>query len=96
MPAGRVLPKPPESRGDEPRPAGTALAPPTGVTRLASWYVSEIRRSYTSFRDCLSSIRLPIKDDTPVVMAGLVPAIHVVFARPKDVDARHKAAQGRA
>ena len=43
MPAGRVLPKPPESRGDEPRPAGTALAPPAGVTRLASWYVSEIR-----------------------------------------------------
>jgi hypothetical protein len=43
MPAGRVLPKPPESRGDEPRPAGTALAPPDGVTRPTSWYVSEIR-----------------------------------------------------
>ena len=43
MPSGRVLPKPPESRGDEPRPAGTALAPPDGVTRPASWYVSEIR-----------------------------------------------------
>ena len=43
MPSGRVLPKPPGSRGDEPRPAGTALAPPAGVTRPASWYVGEIR-----------------------------------------------------
>ena len=43
MPSGRVLPKPPESRGDEPRPAGTALAPPDGVTRPASWYGGEIR-----------------------------------------------------
>ncbi len=41
MPDGRVLPKPPENRSDEPRPAGTALAPPDGVTRPASWYVSE-------------------------------------------------------
>ena len=46
MPSGRVLPKPPESRGDEPRPAGTALAPPDGVTRQASWYGSEIRSLY--------------------------------------------------
>ncbi len=46
MPVGRVLPKPPGSRSDEPRPAGTALAPPTGVTRPASLYVSEIRRLY--------------------------------------------------
>ena len=38
MPSGRVLPKPPESQGDEPRPAGTALAPPDEVTRPASWY----------------------------------------------------------
>ncbi len=44
MPSGRVLPKPPGSRGDEPRPAGTALAPPEGVTRPASWYGGEIRR----------------------------------------------------
>ena len=29
--------------GDEPRPAGTALAPPDGVTRPASWYGGEIR-----------------------------------------------------
>ena len=43
MPSGRVLPKPPESRGDEPRPAGTALAPPDGVTQPASWYGGEIR-----------------------------------------------------
>ncbi len=42
MPDGRVLPKPPESQGDEPWPAGTALAPPAGVTRPASWYVGEI------------------------------------------------------
>ena len=31
MPAGRVLPKPPGSTGDEPMPAGTAPAPPAGV-----------------------------------------------------------------
>ena len=43
MPSGRVLPKPPGSRGDEPRPAGTALAPPDGVTQPASWYGGEIR-----------------------------------------------------
>jgi hypothetical protein len=30
MPAGRVLPKPPGSTGDEPMPAGTAPAPPPG------------------------------------------------------------------
>ena len=41
MPVGRVLPEPPGGRGDEPRPAGTALAPPAGVTRPASWHVSE-------------------------------------------------------
>ena len=54
MPSGRVLPKPPESQGDEPRPAGTALAPPDGVTRPASWYVSEIRSSCTAIEDGLS------------------------------------------
>jgi hypothetical protein len=27
----------------------------------------------------------------PAVMAGLVPAIHVLLSRRKDVDARHKA-----
>ena len=46
MPSGRVLPKPPGSQGDEPRPAGTALAPPDGVTRPASWYVGEIGALY--------------------------------------------------
>ena len=46
MPSGRVLPKPPERDGDEPPPAGAALAPPDGVTRPASWYVSEIRNLY--------------------------------------------------
>jgi hypothetical protein len=50
MPSGRVLPKPPESRGDEPRPAGTALAPPTGVTRPASSYGGEIRILYLIWR----------------------------------------------
>jgi hypothetical protein len=30
--AGRVMPEPPESKGDEPLPAGTALAPPDRVT----------------------------------------------------------------
>ncbi len=30
MPSGRVLPKPPGSTGDEPMPAGTAPAPPSG------------------------------------------------------------------
>ena len=35
--AGRASdPEPPGSEGDEPPPAGTALAPPTGITRLAS------------------------------------------------------------
>ncbi len=31
VPAGRILPKPPGSGGDEPPPAGTAPAPPAGV-----------------------------------------------------------------
>ena len=35
--AGRLMPEPPESKGDEPSPAGTALAPPTAVTRPASF-----------------------------------------------------------
>ncbi|HTV29371.1 MAG TPA: hypothetical protein VMF32_16450, partial [Xanthobacteraceae bacterium] len=35
--AGRLMPEPPESKGDEPSPAGTALAPPATVTRLASF-----------------------------------------------------------
>ncbi len=39
--AGRMMPKPPGSQGDEPRPAGTALAPPTAVTRPASFTMSE-------------------------------------------------------
>ncbi len=30
--AGRMMPEPPGSQGDEPRPAGTALAPSVGVT----------------------------------------------------------------
>ena len=47
MPSGRVLPKPPGSQGDEPRPAGTALAPPDGVTRPASWYGGEILCMYS-------------------------------------------------
>jgi hypothetical protein len=38
---GRLIPEPPESSSDEPPPAGTALAPPAAVTRLAS-FVSEI------------------------------------------------------
>ena len=50
MPVGRVLPEPPGGRGDEPRPAGTALAPPAGVTRPASWHVSEIRSLYLIMR----------------------------------------------
>jgi hypothetical protein len=35
--AGRLMPEPPESKGDEPSPAGTALAPPAAVTRQASF-----------------------------------------------------------
>jgi hypothetical protein len=35
--AGRLIPEPPERSSDEPLPAGTALAPPTAVTRLASF-----------------------------------------------------------
>ena len=35
--AGRLIPEPPESSSDEPPPAGTALAPPAAVTRLASF-----------------------------------------------------------
>jgi hypothetical protein len=31
------MPEPPESKGDEPLPAGTALAPPAAVTRQASF-----------------------------------------------------------
>jgi len=34
---GRLIPKPPENSSDEPPPAGTALAPPAAVTRLASF-----------------------------------------------------------
>ena len=34
--AGRMMPKPPGSKGDEPKPAGTALAPPAVVRRPAS------------------------------------------------------------
>jgi hypothetical protein len=37
------MPEPPERKGDEPLPAGTALAPLATVTRLASSHVSEIR-----------------------------------------------------
>src|SRR5580704_7421002 len=40
--AGRLMPEPPESKGDEPLPAGTALAPPADVTRMAS-FASEVR-----------------------------------------------------
>jgi hypothetical protein len=32
VPAGRISPEPPESGSDEPPLAGTALAPPAGVT----------------------------------------------------------------
>jgi hypothetical protein len=64
MPDGRVLPKPPESAGDEPTPAGTALAPPTGVTRPASCYGSEIRSICTALGDDLSRVSLPIGDRT--------------------------------
>jgi hypothetical protein len=62
MPVGRVLPKPPESQGDEPQPAGAALAPPAGVTRPASWYVSEIRSLCIAFGDDLSRVSLCIGD----------------------------------
>ncbi len=41
--AGRMMPEPPGSQGDEPRPAGTALAPSVGVTGDVPW-VSEIHR----------------------------------------------------
>jgi hypothetical protein len=34
---GRLIPEPPESSSDEPLPAGTALAPLTAVTWLASF-----------------------------------------------------------
>ena len=70
MPSGRVLPKPPESRGDEPRPAGTALAPPDGVTRPASWYGGEIR-SCTSSSDTLSIACLYIRDPLTPSWPGL-------------------------
>jgi hypothetical protein len=36
VPAG-MMSEPPESKGDEPLPAGTALAPPAAVTRMASF-----------------------------------------------------------
>jgi hypothetical protein len=40
--AGRVMPKPPGSKGDEPKPAGTAISlPPAAVTRPASFTQSE-------------------------------------------------------
>ncbi len=41
-----LTPEPPGSGGDEPPPAGTALAPPTGITRLAS-LLSETMRYVT-------------------------------------------------
>jgi hypothetical protein len=37
------MPEPPENGGDEPPPAGTALAPAAGVTRQPSCKLSEIR-----------------------------------------------------
>jgi rRNA maturation protein Nop10 len=47
--AGGMMPEPPGSEGDEPKPAGTALTPPTGVTgqrplreRDSLWGVTEI------------------------------------------------------
>jgi hypothetical protein len=43
--AGRMMPKPPGSQGDEPRPAGTALAPPAGVTGWRPLAMSEGRAS---------------------------------------------------
>jgi hypothetical protein len=54
--AGRVMPKPPGSKGDEPLPAGTATSlPPTAVTWLASFTESEVARLLPSAR-LLSSI----------------------------------------
>ena len=40
--AGRLMPEPPENGSDEPPSAGTTLAPPAAVTRLASFTKSEI------------------------------------------------------
>ena len=90
MPSGRVLPKPPESQGDEPRPAGTALAPPdrshpAGVLVRGRDSILVPHRVTSCQCRCLTT-----SDITVAVMAGLVPAIHVFFARPRDVDARHE------
>ena len=41
VPAG-MMPEPPGSEGDEPPPAGTALAPISQGRRLTSFYVSEV------------------------------------------------------
>ena len=89
MPSGRVLPKPPESRGDEPRPAGTALAPPDGVTRPASWYVGEIRCLYLNY---VTHCQVRVFDIGIRNRHGRAcPGHPRLSARPKDVDARHEA-----
>jgi hypothetical protein len=56
--AGRVMPKPPGSKGDEPLPAGTATSlPPAAVTRPASFTQSETApastRQTTGVNNCL-------------------------------------------
>jgi hypothetical protein len=85
MPSGRVLPKPPESQGDEPSPAGTALAPSAGVTRPASWYVSEIRGFVLhSVTICQETVSVSETDknygwhDAAVVASPRLNACHVI------------------
>jgi hypothetical protein len=55
VPAGRFCPESPGSGGDEPPPAGTALAPPAAVTRPASSY--EGREFATSHEGRRASIQ---------------------------------------
>jgi hypothetical protein len=60
MPAGRVLPKPPGSTGDEPMPAGTAPAPPPGgppdgvLVRERDWAYVTKQRTFVKDKIALS------------------------------------------
>ena len=87
VPAG-MMPKPPECDSDEPPRAGTALAPPAGVTggrplrERDSLFVTETR---TIVKRWSLYWRLVVRNSKAVplphdVLAGLVPAIHVFDA----------------
>ncbi len=111
VPAGRILPKPPGSGGDEPPPAGTApLRQPVSpggrpVGERDRQYVTENRIDVktivainaTTVQFARRAIcRINLGPCHEFVMAGLVPAIHIFAARLDDVDARDKHGHDKA